>query len=209
MLINTLKGIILGKNFLTLSGILLVGALMLSVSSNVSALSFGFKHDHAKYFNDGDHAKYFNDADKDGKITSVESQKVAELHFASLDKNSDGKITANELSGDQENRALKFKLMLSRLDINGDQEISSKEFVDYSITRFNSIDTNKDGILSKDERNAGRDIMRAEAMELYFQAADTNGDGLLSKEEFSAMGNKFAGRHFGPRFGKPKGRGQQ
>ena len=167
------------------------GSLAMAASSHASALSFGF------------HKGY---GDKDGKLTRADSQKSATKHFSRLDKNSDGKITVTELSGNDENRDLKFNLMLKRLDANGDEAISKKEFVDYSLSRFNSIDSDKDGVISVEERQLGREVMRAEAMQLHFQQADTNGDGVLSQEEFATMGNRFAGKHFGSRYDGKRGK---
>ena len=174
------------------------GSLAMAASSPASALSFGFHKGYGAYFNDGD---------KDGKLTRADSQKSAEIHFSRLDRNSDGKITVSELSGSDETRDLKFNLMLKRLDANGDEAISKKEFVNYSLSRFNSIDSDKDGVISIEERQLGHEIMRAEAMQLHFQEADTNGDGVLSQEEFATMGNRFAGQHFGSRYGGRRGPG--
>ena len=168
----------------------ITGSLAMAASSPASALSFGF------------HKGY---GDKDGKLTRADSEKSATKHFSRLDKNSDGKITVSELSGSDENRDLKFNLMLKRLDTNGDEAVSKKEFVDYSLSRFNSIDSDKDGVISIEERQLGHEVMRAEAMQLHFQEADTNGDGVLSQEEFATMGNRFAGKHFDSRRGGKRG----
>lgn len=69
--------------------------------------------------------------------------------FARLDRNNDGLIQANEMTGP---RARRFKAF----DSNGDGELSLAEFTKGSLASFDRADTNHDGTLTSDERRAAR-----------------------------------------------------
>ncbi len=69
-----------------------------------------------------------------------------ERRFQKLDKNKDGKLTADELPGNRGPR------MLKRMDTNGDGSIDATEWSTGMLARFDKQDVNKDGNLSSDER---------------------------------------------------------
>lgn len=103
------------------------------------------------------------------------------------------------------------KGMLKKMDVNADGKISREEAKDYPrfAKSFDAIDSNKDGLLDRDELKAhhgkrdeanvkaidkdsdGR-ISRAEAeaktpmLAKHFDKLDTNKDGYLSREEMAA-----------------------
>ena len=51
--------------------------------------------------------------------------------------------------------------MMKQVDTNGDQMISKAEFTAAAMARFDKIDANKDGKITKDERQAQRVERRA------------------------------------------------
>jgi len=136
------------------------------------------------------------------KFTDINSVKRA---FADIDKNGDGKVSKEEMSGsgtfnDQEIDAL---FMLG--DSNNDGEIDLEEFIGVlypvvaqalaKITKdvgsvddarflFKSIDRDGDGLLSQEElRKSGTRFTNRE-IEAIFAVGDINGDGELDVNEF-------------------------
>lgn len=73
-------------------------------------------------------------------------------------------------------------------DKNNDKTLSFEEFSACfprdAEKRFASIDTNKDGKITREEMNAFRDARRAEKRRELFKQCDKNNDGVLSFEEF-------------------------
>lgn len=69
------------------------------------------------------------DADKDGTVTLDEFLKPRSDSFAELDKNSDGALNAAELSADMQQRAgQRQRMMMARLDADGDGSVTKDEF---------------------------------------------------------------------------------
>ena len=84
------------------------------------------------------------------------------------------------------------EMMFSKLDTNGDGVISREEFNAYNDKHFKELDTNKDGKLTLDELQGGYSQHTAHAdgrthLDERFDAADTNHDGSLDREEAKAM----------------------
>jgi Ca2+-binding EF-hand superfamily protein len=78
-------------------------------------------------------------------------------------------------------------------DANSDgivtRDEAGKAAIDAANKRFDALDANKDGQLTKEELAAAREQRQAGPNEKgaeRFKAADTNGDGALSKEEVTA-----------------------
>ena len=82
------------------------------------------------------------DANKDGKVTVAEMKAAREARFATLDKNKDGFLTADELGP--------YAEMAMRADKNGDGKIDKAEYSDVSMI-FNFLDANKDGAIDQSE----------------------------------------------------------
>ena len=83
--------------------------------------------------------------------------------------------------------------LIQRLDKDGDGRVSRKEATDAAIeragSRFDQLDTNKDGFITKDEVNAARSSMRERMKERageHWKAADKDGDGAISRSEAEA-----------------------
>jgi EF hand len=82
-------------------------------------------------------------------ITRVDFAAGIAKRFARLDRNNDGILTADEMTG---SRSRRFKAF----DTNGDRELTLAEFTKGSLAAFDRADTNHDGTLTSDERRAAR-----------------------------------------------------
>ena len=131
------------------------------------------------------------DANRDGVTTRAEALAAADARFASLDRNKDGKLTADERPG-------------RRGGMTGD--LTREQFRQAALTRFDARDTNKDGRIDQAEHQARRDRRgkgerharggmgspghggaRGAGMANHaMMLADTNKDGVITKAEFTA-----------------------
>lgn len=66
------------------------------------------------------------------------------------------------------------------------RQITRAEFVDARIARLTALDTNRDGVVSPEERAAAMQARRAERAGDRFAKLDANGDGSISRAEFDA-----------------------
>lgn len=73
---------------------------------------------------------------------------IVERRFHALDRNGDQKIEPDELP--------RSDSRLMRLDLDGDGNISAVEWSEGMIARFDRFDTNHDGTVTSEERQAGR-----------------------------------------------------
>lgn len=64
--------------------------------------------------------------------------------------------------------------------------VSRAEFVDARIARLMTADANRDGSVSREEMQAGREAHRARRADARFAKLDANGDGSISRAEFGA-----------------------
>ena len=128
------------------------------------------------------------DADKDGKLSAEEIANAA-VALKKLDKNEDGVLDATELAPARPERGGRGGGQGGR----GGQDPS--QFIDRMMER----DTNKDGMISKEE---GGDRMAR-----FFDMMDGDQDGNLTREELETAAKRFSGGGRGGRGGG--GRGQQ
>jgi Ca2+-binding EF-hand superfamily protein len=113
------------------------------------------------------------DADKDGKISRGEYLKIHEERFDKFDVNDDGYLTEEEVketTGHMSEEAKKKALQKAKI-------------------RFDSIDTDRDGKISKEEWiSAHPDRPEAETV---FDEIDTDGDGYITKKELKGIKGRF------------------
>ena len=73
-----------------------------------------------------------------------------------------------------------------RGDADGDGRISQAEFVDGRIARLTAQDMNRDGSVSREERQAAMQARRMERADARFTRLDADGNGAISRAEFDA-----------------------
>lgn len=117
------------------------------------------------------------DANKDGVLTREEALAAADVQFARMDQNKDGKVDATEMrpshrrgggnapagkpAPGMHRRGGMGERMLARVDANKDGTISREEFRAAATTRFERMDANRDGRIDAAEQNALRERMKA------------------------------------------------
>ena len=100
------------------------------------------------------------DADKDGKLTYAEMEAHRKVEFAAADTNGDGVLSPEELSARalarfQEKLGERTQGMLDTMDNDGNGSLSADEIgKGPAEDRFARIDTDNDGMISKEEAQA-------------------------------------------------------
>jgi Ca2+-binding EF-hand superfamily protein len=107
------------------------------------------------------------DKNGDGKISAEEHEEGAEEMFKKMDANGDGKVTIVEMDTAHEK-------MMGKA--GGKPRMTSSE-------KIKVIDTNKDGVVSEDEFEESSKVM--------FEKLDTNKDGYVTKAELKAGHDKM------------------
>ncbi len=124
----------------------------------------------------GNHGQLFDklDVDKNGKISRDEAKNSNIERIASsfdiMDTNKDGYVTREELkSARHQTKSVDSKQAKkdtnSKVDVNTDGKISrdeaNKSGSQYYIKNFDQLDTNKDGFISKEEKQVARAAKKA------------------------------------------------
>jgi Ca2+-binding EF-hand superfamily protein len=91
------------------------------------------------------------DTDHDGKISKAEFDTESTALFKKLDKNSDGKIAADEVPAHHWGPK---GGMLGRMDTDKDGRITKAEFTVGEDKLFQKLDANGDGVITQDEMQA-------------------------------------------------------
>lgn len=101
------------------------------------------------------------DADKDGKITPAELDAHRAGIAGAIDANKDGKLSAEEIAANAVKTAIARAdamavQMVERMDTDGDKLLSAAELVTPAALPmpFARLDTNGDGVVTKDEADA-------------------------------------------------------
>lgn len=92
------------------------------------------------------------DSDDDSLLSSSEVSLLSDEEFSALDTNTDGSISAEELSGAYQQVASASGATQSTPPSGGGSVTSSSE------EEYDELDTNKDGIVSQEEKNAALGI---------------------------------------------------
>uniref|UniRef100_A0A914S5N7 EF-hand domain-containing protein n=1 Tax=Parascaris equorum TaxID=6256 RepID=A0A914S5N7_PAREQ len=103
------------------------------------------------------------------------------VRFDEVDEDGDGKVTYNEFEHwHKKNEAnlsdQKLKALFQSNDKNGDTTLSIAEF---------EIDSNADGVITREEAEQSGDPIITKIMEDVFQMADTDFDGKITLKEFA------------------------
>lgn len=103
------------------------------------------------------------DANNDGAVSRQEVDAFERAKFAEADTNNDGLLSTTEMAAAAEKRREEMRRrmeerrqqkMLERLDTNGDGQVSEAEFLDRPNPRFDLADSNDDGVIDAEEREA-------------------------------------------------------
>lgn len=98
------------------------------------------------------------DINEDGKISKEEVDAVRDERFAKFDTDNSGGLSIEEIEAGREAEKQERRAeRLSRIDTNGDQEISREEFGGRETRLFDRLDANEDGEISEDEIKAMKD----------------------------------------------------
>ena len=125
------------------------------------------------------------DTNGDGELSPAEIEAARAAHkaqrFARMDKDGNGKLSQEEaqaMHGKRGGKAMRGgksmhegmrghrsghgMMMMQQADTNGDQQISKAEFTAAALARFDKDDANKDGKVTREERQAAHKTMRDE-----------------------------------------------
>lgn len=118
------------------------------------------------------------DANKDGKLDAADREARHAAMFDRIDTNKDGQISREEFSamhrsdgkrggpegrhrmGDRGGKGWGHHGGMMKGDGDQDKAITQAEFTAAALQRFDRMDANKDGQVTKEERQAGRSAMR-------------------------------------------------
>ena len=132
------------------------------------------------------------DANGDGVVTRAEAAAAADARFTALDRNRDGKLSADEMPG----RRWKRDDSTPRPDA-GRPDITREAFRARALERFDRMDANRDGRVDKSEREAmrarggGRGHHGRGGPGMMLRMADTNRDGVVTREEATAAAQRM------------------
>lgn len=130
----------------------------------------------------GGHSLKDMDKNADGAVTRKEFDAYHGAYFKDMDANHDGKLTQIEMDAGHGTLADKCKVkMKDKCDVKGDRGGQSFD------SRFDEVDINDDGALSKDEAEIGMPMLFK-----HFDEIDTGKDGKIGKDE---IGEYMKGMH--------------
>jgi hypothetical protein len=96
------------------------------------------------------------DTNGDGRVTAEESKLPARF-FDRLDKNDDQAVTREELQAGPHLGAKGAGFMFKKADANGDGKVSRAEGTQAALQRYDHMDGNRDGVITRAELETRRD----------------------------------------------------
>jgi Ca2+-binding EF-hand superfamily protein len=115
------------------------------------------------FANDPDKKLAKMDTNGDGQISRMEHSANAQRMFTSMDTNGDGAVTAAEMNAVKEEKdgyEMSATEKIKEIDNNGDGNVTAMEHATAADAKFDKMDTNRDGSLSKDELQAGHKMKK-------------------------------------------------
>ena len=106
------------------------------------------------------------DTNRDGVVTREEFVTARGEQFASRDRNNDGFIDKNDLSGRAAGRPRVEQAMeaiVKQFDANSDGKVAKGEFVEGGVKLFERADADKSGSLDKKEIETAKESLREAA----------------------------------------------
>ncbi len=96
------------------------------------------------------------DTNGDGSITRAELTAFRAKNFTRLDRDGNGVLTRSDIPAMAARMRpdIDFDRLIKQFDANGDKKVSRDEFVSGPTTYFDLADANRDGVLTKAERDA-------------------------------------------------------
>ena len=116
-------------------------------------------------------------------VTRADAAAEADRRFAAMDTNRDGKISSDERRAFLEARRAEREAKRGHHRGGKDREWTQAQFRDRAFQRFDRIDTNHDGRIDAQEREAARLLMRA-------RRVGHNGDGAMAPVPPAVDGNR-------------------
>jgi Ca2+-binding EF-hand superfamily protein len=157
----------------------ITAALALSLAVAIPAVAQSDPAEDAKRIETVD--KWFTqyDRNRDGKVT-VDEYSMGKSYFAALDANKDGILTREEAKAalTPRKRAMDWK----KMDTDKDGYVTVREWTGTS-AEFDEHDLDNDRVLSRYDRDLGREMSRAENR---LEAFDADRDGFVSRQEWPA-----------------------
>lgn len=102
------------------------------------------------------------DTNGDGAISQAEVDAKRAAEFSAADSNGDGAVSLDELTAHREAKRAEMKAkreaaMFAKMDVNGNGVIDPDEFGGRADKMFDRFDTDEDGLITAEEREAAKE----------------------------------------------------